>query len=199
MTNNHSHPAVASRAPLVTVCFTKRYNKDIPVGVPNYVVMKTTATISSVRGYFKADTYSLRIQLSDAVLPCYHYDDKGELVEDKTDALYLPVSVILGQLSSADSRFGQWFGSRRDAAIGTTKHPFAPSVAETVLVGAVLEIETTKYSAGEEYTANDGSVGHYNTDGYTHAIVGVKFVSDIDAALNKYIPKDRSEIISDLF
>lgn len=161
--------------------------------------MKTIATISSVRGYFKADTYSLRIQLSDAVLPCYHYDDKGELVEDKTDALYLPVSVVLGQLSSADSRFGQWFGSRRDAAIGTTKHPFAPSVAETVLVGSALEIESTKHTAGEEYTASDGSVGHYNIDGYTHAIIGIKFIADIDAALNKYIPKDRAEVVADLF
>lgn len=161
--------------------------------------MKTTATISQVRGYFKDDTYSLRIQLSDAVLPCYHYDEKGKLVEDKTDALYLPVSVVLGQLSSADSRFGQWFASRRDAAISTTKHPFAPSVAETVLVGAELEIESTKHSAGEEYTANDGSVGHYNVDGYTHSIIGIKFIADIDAALNKYIPKDRAEVVADLF
>ena len=161
--------------------------------------MKTTATISSVKAYFKAEMYSLRLELDNAVVPCYHYDDKGELVENKTDALYLPVSVLIAQIANADSRFGQWFAARRDVAIGTTKHPFAPSVAETVLVGAVLEIESTKHSAGEEYTASDGSVGHYNTDGYTHAIIGVKFVADIDAALNKYIPKDRAEVVADLF
>lgn len=199
MKNKHSNQTVAGRVPLVTVSLTKRSNKDRPVGTLNYVVMKTTATISQVRGYFKNEMYSLRIQMSDAVIPCYRYDDKGELVEDKTDTLYLPTNVVLAQLANADARFGQWFASRRDKAIGTKEHPFAPSVAETVLTGATLEIESTKHSAGEEYTASDGSVGHYNSDGYNNAIVSVKFVADIDAALNKYIPKDRSEVISDLF
>lgn len=199
MKNKHSNPTVAGRVSLVTVSLTKRSNKDRPVGTPNYVVMKTTATISQVRGYFKNEMYSLRIQMSDSVIPCYRYDDKGELVEDKTDTLYLPTNVVLAQLANADARFGQWFASRRDKAIGTKEHPFAPSVAETVLVSATLEIESTKHSAGEEYTSSDGSVGHYNSDGYNNAIAGVKFVADIDAALNKYIPKDRSEVISDLF
>lgn len=199
MKNNHSHPTVAGHVPLVTVSLTKRSNKDRPVGTPNYVVMKSTATISSVRAYFKAEMYSLRLELNDAVVPCYHYDDNGNLVEGKNDALYLPVSVLIAQLANADARFGQWFASRRDKALGTKEHPFAPSVAEAVLVGAELEIKSTKHSAGEEYTAADGSVGHYNSDGYNNAIVGIKFVADIDAALNKYIPKDRSEVISDLF
>lgn len=199
MKNNHSRPAVASRVSLVTVSLTKRSNKDRPVGTPNDVVMKTTTTISQVRGYFKNEMYSLRIQMSDAVIPCYHYDDKGELVEDKTDALYLPTNVVLAQLAKADARFGQWFASRRDRVIGTKEHPFAPSVAEIILTGATLEIESTKHTAGEEYAAADGSVGHYNSDGYNNAIIGVKFIADIDAALNKYIPKDRAELITDLF
>lgn len=199
MKNNHSNPAVASRVPLVIVSLTKRSSKDRPVGTTNIVVMKTTSTISQVRGYFKNEMYSLRIQMSDAVIPCYRYDDKGELVEDKTDTLYLPTNVILAQLANADARFGQWFASRRDKAIGTKEHPFAPSVAEIILTGATLEIESTKHTAGEEYTAADGSVGHYNSDGYNNAIIGVKFVADVDAALNKYIPKDRAELITDLF
>lgn len=199
MKNKHSNPTVAGRVPLVTVSLTKRSNKDRPVGTPNYVVMKTTATISSVRGYFKADTYSLRLELSDSTIPCYRYDDNGELVESTTNALYIPVSVLIAQVAKADARFGQWFASRRDKAIGTKEHPFAPSVAETVLTGATLEIESTKHSAGDEYTTSDGSVSHYQGNCFTHEIVGVTFPADINAALNKYIPKDRSEIISDLF
>ena len=199
MKNKHSNLTVAGRVPLVTVSLTKRSNKDRPVGTSNYVVMKTTATISQVHGYFKNEMYSLRIQMSNSVIHCYRYDDKGELVEDKTDTLYLPTNVVLAQLANADARFGQWFANRRDKTIGTKEHPFAPSVAETVLVGATLEIESTKHSAGEEYTASDGSVGHYNSDGYNNSIVGVTFPADINAALNKYIPKDRSEVISDLF
>lgn len=199
MKNKHSNPTVASRVPLVTVSLTKRSNKDRHVGTPNYVVMKTTATISSVRGYFKADTYSLRLELSDSIIPCYRYDDNGELVESTTNALYIPVSVLIAQVAKADARFGQWFAHRRDAALGTKEHPFAPSVAETVLTGVVLDIESTKHSAGDEYTTSDGSVSHYQGNCFTHEIVGVTFPADINAALNKYIPKDRSEVISDLF
>lgn len=161
--------------------------------------MKTTATISSVRGYFKAETYSLRLELADATLPCYRYDDNGELVESTTNALYIPVSVLIAQVAKADARFGQWFGHRRDAAIGTKEHPFAPSVAETILTGVVLDIESTKHSAGDEYTASDGSVGHYQGDCFTHEIVGVIFTADVNAALNKYMPKDRAQLIADLF
>ena len=199
MKNKHSSSTVASRVSLVTVSLTKRSNKDRPVGTPNYVVMKTTSTISSVRGYFKAETYSLRLELADATLPCYHYDDNGELVESTTNALYIPVSVLIAQIATADARFGQWFGHRRDATISTKDHPFAPSVAETVLTGVMLDIESTKHSTGDEYTTADGSVGHYQGNCFTHEIVGVTFPDDIDAALNKYMPKDRSEIISDLF
>ncbi len=161
--------------------------------------MKTTATISSVKAYFKADNYSLRLELNDAVIPCYHYDDKGELVEDKSNALYLPVVVILGQLANADARFGCWFASRRDKAIGTKEHPFAPSVAETILVGAVLTIESEKHSAGEEYTASNGETVTYQSDCFNHKIVDVQFPADINAALNKYLPKDRTQVIADLF
>ena len=161
--------------------------------------MKTTATISSVRAYFKAEMYSLRLELNDATLPCYRYDDNGELVEATTNALYIPVSVLIAQVAKADARFGQWFSHRRDTALGTKEHPFAPSVAETVLTGVVLDIESTKHSAGDEYTTSDDSVGHYQGNCFTHEIVSVTFPADINAALNKYIPKDRSKVISDLF
>ena len=161
--------------------------------------MKTTATISSVRGYFKAETYSLRLELSGAALPCYRYDDNGELVESTTNALYIPVSVLIAQVAKADARFGQWFGRRRDATIGTKEHPFAPSVAETILTGVILDIESTKHSAGDEYTASDGSIGHYQGDCFTHEIVGVTFTPDVNVALNKYMPKDRAQLIADLF
>lgn len=161
--------------------------------------MKTTTTISSVRGYFKADTYSLRLELTDAVLPCYRYDDNGELVEATTSALYIPVSVLIAQVAKTDGRFGQWFAHRRDAAIGTKEHPFAPSVAEAVLTGITVDIESTKHSAGDEYTTSDGSVGHYQGDCFTHEIVDVTFTADINAALNKYMPKDRAQLIADLF
>lgn len=161
--------------------------------------MKTTATISSVRGYFKAETYSLRLELANATLPCYRYDDNGELVEATTNALYIPVSVLIAQVAKADARFGQWFGHRRDSAIGTKEHPFAPSVAETVLTGVKLDIESTKHSAGDEYTTSDGIVGHYQGDCFTHEIVGVTFAADVNVGLNKYMPKDRAQVIADLF
>ena len=161
--------------------------------------MKTTTTISSVRGYFKSETYSLRLELDDATLPCYRYDDNGELVEDKTDALYLPTVVLIAQLANADARFGQWFAHRRDTAFGTKQHPFAPSVAETVLVGAVLTIESEKHSAGEEYTTSNGETATYQSDCFNHKVVDVQFPADINAALNKYMPKDRTQVIADLF
>ena len=161
--------------------------------------MKTIATISSVRAYFKAEMYSLRLELNDAILPCYHYDDNGNLVEGKNNALYLPVSVLIAQLSNADARFGVWFAHRRDAALGTKQHPFAPTVAETILIGAVLTIESEKHSAGEEYTAGNGETATYQSDCFNHKIVDVQFPGDINAALNKYLPKDRSEVIADLF
>lgn len=161
--------------------------------------MKTTVTISSIKAYFKAETYSLRLELNDAVIPCLHYDDNGELVEDKSNALYLPVVVLIAQIANVDARFGVWFAHRRDAAIGTKQHPFAPTVAETVLTGAVLTIESEKHSAGEEYTASDGSVATYSCDCFNHKIVDVQFPADINAALNKYMPKDRTQVIADLF
>lgn len=161
--------------------------------------MKTTTTITSVRAYFKADTYSLRLELKDACVPCYHYDDNGELVEDKSNALYLPVSVLIAQLCNADARFGVWFAHRRDAALGSKQHPFAPTVAETVLVNAVLTIESDKHSVGEEYTASDGSTATYQCDCFSHKIIDVQFAADINAALGKYLPKDRAQVIADLF
>lgn len=161
--------------------------------------MKTTATINSVKAYFKSEMYSLRLELNDAVIPCYHYDDKGELVEDKSNALYIPVSVLIAQLANVDARFGQWFAHRRDVAIGTKQHPFTPTVAETIFTGVVLDIESTKHSAGDEYTTSDGSVGHYQGDCFTHEIVGVTFTPDVNVALNKYMPKDRAQLIADLF
>lgn len=161
--------------------------------------MKTTTTISSVRGYFKDEAYSLRLELADAVLPCYRYDYNGELTESTTNALYIPVSVLIAQVAKADARFGQWFAHRRDAAIGTKEHPFAPSVAEVILSGVALDIESIKHVAGEEYTASDGTVGHYKSDCFTHEIVGVTFTPDVNVALNKYMPKDRAQLIADLF
>lgn len=161
--------------------------------------MKTTVTISSIKAYFKADTYSLRLELNDAVIPCLHYDDNGELVEDKSNALYLPVVVLIAQIANVDARFGVWFAHRRDAAIGTKQHPFAPTVAESILVGTVLTIESEKHSAGEEYKDANGETAIYSCDCFNHKIIDVQFPADINAALNKYMPKDRAQIIADLF
>lgn len=156
------------------------------------------ATVASVRPYFKNEQYSLRVEFTEDVVPALTYDENGELVDTKVSSIYLPTSVILAQLCNADARFACWFSSRRDKAVGKDSHPFAPSVAEAVLVDAEFELKSTKHNAGDIYL-DAGVEKTYRASGYNTEIVGVRFKADIDAALNKYIPKDRSAIIADLF
>lgn len=160
--------------------------------------MKTTATIISLASFFKDSTYSVRIELNEDSIANFMYNEAGERVETKGRHLYMPVKVLLKQLCVADVRFANWFSARRDQFVGKNQHPFAPSVAELFLVNASIDIEETLHKAGEEYETPNGEKGTYKLDVYTHNIVGISFSTDIDSALNKFIPRDRSAIIADL-
>ena len=55
--------------------------------------MSVIASIISVRAYFKHDLYSLRLELSEKIIPTFCYNEIGNLEETTTNIIYMPALV----------------------------------------------------------------------------------------------------------
>lgn len=151
--------------------------------------MSVIASIISVRAYFKHDLYSLRLELSEKIIPTFCYNEIGNLEETTTNIIYMPVKVIIAQISAVDVRFGRWFNVHKSKVMKFDEYAFSPSVADLLLKGATITVESTRHNAGDFYVAKDGRKGIYKINCYTHRISDIKFIDDIDEKLYKYLRK----------
>ena len=151
--------------------------------------MTARVSIISVRAFFKRDLYYFMLELSENIIPTFEYNENGELEETTTNAIYMPVKVIIAQLSAVDIRFGRWFNAYKSKVKKFDESAFTPTVAETLLKGAIITVESTKRSAGDTYITKKGSEGIYKRDCYIHNISDIQFMDDIDENLYKYLRK----------
>lgn len=112
--------------------------------------------------------WQLRFNLE---LPINVRNSKGEWVLGSTKTMLYPESAIRALMYAADNRLTAYNELTIDAAKG-------------YMLNSTVALTQTKYVAGDEYTATDGSKGKFEHDAYRYAIDKVEFNDAVNKKLD---------------
>lgn len=156
---------------------------------------QVSAKVSSFRMYRKSERLFVRIELDDATLPCFRYDENGELVEGKSNALYLSFSAFIAMICDCNKELKDWFRERHSvSSFDGYSNIYDPITMEDLFRKIVLTIESTKHLKGEEYIAKDGETYSYIDDCFTNKIIRASSEIEMDLLLYAVEEKEKERL-----
>lgn len=151
--------------------------KSILATVIGMIAVAPVPVLDDKTGAPKVDTngeqivsrnWQLRLNIE---LPINVRNSKGEWVLGSTKTMLYPESAIRALMYAADNRL-------------TAYNELTIDAAKSYMLNSAVTLTQTKYIAGDEYTAVDGSKGKFEHDAYRYVIDKVEFNDTVNKKLD---------------